>query len=106
MAWNLDPLVERSGADLGGRSLDRLDWADEPASKQDAGGNRQQQERNEQKRGAPDRRLERRKRLTKRFFDEDTPAERLDRLERAQDLRPILITPDRHCVGGGLRGRT
>lgn len=55
VARDLDPLVERAGADLGRRSLDRLDRPDEPAREQDTGGDREQQERDEQQRGAPDR---------------------------------------------------
>ena len=41
VARDLDPLVERTGADLRGRTLDRLDRPDEPAGEQDAGGDRE-----------------------------------------------------------------
>ena len=94
-ARDLDPLVERPGADLRRRGLDRLDRPDEPASEQHAGRDRQEQERDQEQRRAPDRRLERRERLAQRLLDEDPPAERLDRLEGAQHLRPVLVAPGR-----------
>ena len=47
--------------------------------------------------------FERRERLAQRLLDEDAPAERLDRLEGAEHLRPVLIAPDRRRVGGAVR---
>ena len=59
----------------------------------------------EQQRRAPDRRFEGRERLAERFLDEDEPAERLDPLVRAEDLRSVLVATVRDGVGHGLRRR-
>ena len=64
-----------------------------------AGRARRAEEGDEQERRAPDRRLERRECLAQRLLDEDVPAERVDRLVRAQDLRAVLVAPDRRRVG-------
>ena len=103
-ARSLDPLVERTRADSRCRSLDGLDRPDEPAGEEDAGGDRQEEEHEQEQRGAPDGRLERRERLAQRFLDEDEPAQRLHRLKGAEHLRPIRIASGRHRVGGGIRG--
>ena len=49
--------------------------------------------------------FERCERLAQRLLDEDVPAERIDRLEGAQHLRPVQVAPGRRRVGGVVRGR-
>ena len=105
VARDLDPLVERSGADARRRSLDRLDRTDEPAGEEDAGGGCQEQEGDEQQRGAPDRRSRGANASVERLLDEDVPAERVDRLEGAQHLGAVRVAPGRGRVGGCVRGR-
>ncbi len=106
-ARDLDPLVERAGADLRRRSLDRLDRPDEPPGEQDAGGDRQQQEeRPAGTRSPPDRRLEGRERLAQRLLDEDPPAERGRSSGTRSTPSPVVIASDRRPrrrTAAGLR---
>ena len=90
-AGDLDPLVERPGADLRRGGLDRLDGPGEVPGEQHARRDRHQEEHDQERRRPPDRRLDGRERLAQRLLDEHPPAGRVDALERAQDLRPLGI---------------
>ena len=88
-AGDLDPLIERPGADLRRRDLDRLDRPGEIPREQHARRDRHQEEHDQERHRPPDRRLDGRERLAQRLLDEHPPAGRVDALERAQHLRPL-----------------
>ena len=103
-ARRLDPLIERPGADLRRRDLDRLNGPDEIAGQQHARHDRHEEEHHQEQRGPPDRGLDRRKRHAEGFLDEDPPPGHVDPLVGAEHFHPVPIPPRGH-VGASRRGR-
>ena len=91
-AGDVDPLIERPGADLRRRDLDRLDGPGEIPCEQHARRDCHQEEHDQEPDRAPDRRLDGRERHAQGLLDEHPPSGRVDALERAQHLRPLGIT--------------